>query len=389
MFFKKEEIKNLKKTSDRIKKAIDKKEKIIIYSDADLDGSCAAIILEESIKNLGGEIAEVYFPDREKEGYGINESALLHLKKHAPALLISADCGIGNVKEVEIAKKLGFEVIIIDHHEVLEKVPKASIIVDPKQKGDTYPFKELSATGVVFKLSEVLLGEESFLRNNFLELTALATIADMMPQVADNKMYIFEGLNSLEKTLRPGLQVFWGMDSVKGLANKKMIASKIISAMNAASIIDHLTESYLLLNASDIETAEILASNLVGKSEEKHLKIKEIMWEVQERIMKDFACPIIFEGDNDWSLIFMGPVASLICRDFQKPVFLYGKGKEISRGAVRTPKGLNSVEAMKSCGDLLVTFGGHPSASGFAVENKNLDKFKKCLIDYFSDVWKR
>ena len=381
------EIKNLKKTAKRILKAINKKEKIVLYADADLDGTCSLIILEESIKNLGGKTAKIYFPNREMEGYGINEKALGVLKETAPALLIALDCGIGNFKETKLANKMGFEVIIIDHHEMLGKIPQASIVVDPKQKGDKYPFKEFSATGIIYKLSELLFKEKlsGFLKKSFLELTALATISDMMPQIEENKMFIIEGLFALNETMRPGLKVFWEVDSFeKEIGQAKMIAYKIISAMNSAETTeDHLTESYLLLKAPDEDTAKIIAEILINKSKEKHLKIKDIVWEVQERILKKISSPIVFEGNKEWPLIFTGPVASIICRDFQKPVFIFKKGEKESRGAARTPKGLNSVDAMKSCAKLLETFGGHPLASGFTVKNDNLEKFKQCLIDYF------
>lgn len=146
------EIKNLKKVADRIKKAIKNKERIILYGDADLDGSSSVIILQESIKNLGGQVAAVYFPDREIEGYGISKDGLEYLKRFSPALLITLDCGISNIKEVSLAKKMGFSVIIIDHHEILDKIPKAEIVVDPKQKGDR-SFKGFANAGLTFRLS--------------------------------------------------------------------------------------------------------------------------------------------------------------------------------------------------------------------------------------------
>jgi single-stranded-DNA-specific exonuclease len=384
------EIKNLKKTAERILKAIRKKEKIILFSDADMDGTCSVIILEESIKNLGGNIEKIYFPNRETEGYGINEQALNYLKNLAPALLISMDCGIGNFKEVKIAKKIGFEVIIIDHHEILKKLPSVSIVVDPKQKGDKYPFKNFSTTGIVYKLSEVLLKEklQGILKKNLMELAALATISDMMPQTEDNQILIEEGLSYLTETLRPGLKIFWKIDEVKGLKQIKMIVQKIISVMNAAETQDHLTESYLLLNALDEKAAEDLVQSLIAKSAEKHLKIKDITFEIEKIILKNYTFPIVFEGKEGWPLVLMGPVASRLCRDYQKPVFVYRKGEKISRGAVRTPAGINSVDAMKSCEKILETFGGHPLASGFTIKNKNLEKFKNCLVDYFLKIKK-
>lgn len=147
------EIKNLKEVARRILKAIKNKEKIVLYGDADLDGMTAVIILADTIKNLGGKVAAIYFPDRELEGYGITEKGLDYLKENAPALLVTLDCGIGNFKEAELAKKLRFEVIIIDHHQVLDALPKAEIIVDPNQKGDKYSFKGLATVGISFKLS--------------------------------------------------------------------------------------------------------------------------------------------------------------------------------------------------------------------------------------------
>jgi len=191
-------IKNLEKAADRIKKAVANNERIILYGDSDLDGISSVVILEEAIKSLGGNTDSVFFPDRENDGYGINMNALSILKNKAPALFITLDLGIGNIKEVEAANKMGFEVLIIDHHETLVGTPKASIIVDPKQETDSYPFKGLANVGITFKLCEEMLGSgiSKSLRNSFLELSALGTIADMVPQVDENQKIIEEGLRS-------------------------------------------------------------------------------------------------------------------------------------------------------------------------------------------------
>ncbi|MDP4007429.1 MAG: DHH family phosphoesterase, partial [bacterium] len=144
-------IKNLDKAALRLQKAAEQAEPIILYGDADLDGVCSAIILKETLRTLGGNVVRVYFPDREKDGYGITPRALKELKKFSPALLVAMDLGISNFKEIEEAKKMGFEVVLVDHHVVLDKLPAADIIVDPKQEGDTYPFKELAACGLTFR----------------------------------------------------------------------------------------------------------------------------------------------------------------------------------------------------------------------------------------------
>jgi len=366
------EIKNLKKTAQRILRAVKNKEKIILYGDADFDGISSVIILKETIKNLGGNIIAVYFPDRETEGYGLNEDALNYLKSQAPALLIVLDCGIGNFEEAKLAKKLGFEVIIIDHHEPLNKLPQASIIVNPKQKGDKYPFKDFATAGVIFKLTELSFKEKlsTSLRNNFLELTALATIADMMPQIADNAKFLRQGLSSLKTTFRPGLKIF------------PETPQKIISACHAGGNQDHLNECYLLLTANSTKEAQALAEKLLEKAQARRLKIQEITEEIEERLLKKSGNSIIFEGDKNWPVLMLGPAASKIYQIHKNPVFLYSQKKDYCQGAVRTPAGIDGVKAMIHCSKFLETYGGHPQAAGFKIKKENLEKFKECLIKY-------
>lgn len=377
------EIKNLKKAAERIKKAIKNKEKIILYGDADLDGVSSVIILEETIKNLGGEVAAVYFPFREKEGYGINEGALNYLKKFSPALLLTLDCGITNFEEVNLAKKLGFEVIIIDHHEVLEKVPKADLIVDPKQKEDKYSFKNLATSGIVFKFSQVLLKDKLTepLKKSFLELTALATIADMMPEIDENQVMIDEGLSYLKDTWRPGLRVFLEISGIDEKGSIRAEVQKIISVLNIVEPRENLNATYLLLTTDSVKEAKILARELFEKREQKQSEIRDINDQIEATLFQKESEPIIFEGNHTWPISLLGSIASRVCRKYGKPAFIYKIEEKESRGAVRTPKEVNSIELMKKCSKYLLNFGGHPPASGFRLKNENLEKFKSCLID--------
>jgi len=380
-------IKNLKKVANRILKAIKNGEKIILYGDADLDGVASVIILKESIKNLNGEIANIYFPDREAEGYGISGTGLNYLKNFTPALLVALDCGISNFKDVKMAKNLGFEILIIDHHEVLDKLPEAKIIVDPKQKGEKYPFKELATTGIIFKLSELLLKNKMTenLKQNFLELVAMATIADMMPREDENQIFIEEGLKSIENSWRPGIRAFfaphlqerWGVN-----LNQKV--SKMISILNIRDVAPRQgpgggPASFRLLTSPDLEESKKIISRLIEKSEIRKQKIEEITREVEERIQKG-AHPIIFEGDSGWDFTLISPVASIICQRYQKPTFIYKILKDESQGTVRVPVGIDSVALMKKCSKYPITYGGHPLASGFRIKNENLEKFRKCLL---------
>ena len=375
------EIKNLKKAAKRIAKAVKNKERIILYGDADLDGASSVIILEEAIKNLGGKVSAVYFPDRETEGHGITETGLEFLKDKAPALLVAVDCGIGNFKEVKLAQKLGFEVIIVDHHEILDELPEANIIVDPKQKGDKYPFKKLAAAGLVFKLIEVLLKKKmtESLRRNFLELVALATLADMMPREADNEIFIEEGLPSLGKTFRPGISIFLEEEIIRNLPSLNQKVSKIISILNIRDIEDRLPASFRLLTSPTPEKVKEIIKKLLEKNKLRKEKIEVMVQEVENKILNKSE-PVIFEGNSSFEMILMSSVASIICKEYQKPTFIYKKMEEESQGTVRTPADINSVALMKKCSECLLTFGGHPQASGFRIKNENLEKFKECLI---------
>jgi len=376
----KNKIQNLEKAAERIKQAVQQKERIVLYGDSDLDGISSVVILEEAIKSLGGHIDSAFFPDREKDGYGINLKALEILKDKAPALFITLDLGISNIKEVDLANKLGFEVIIIDHHETLIGTPNASIIVDPKQESDDYPFKGLANVGVTYNLCLELLGKDisQNLKNSFLELAALGTIADMVPQIEQNQKIVEEGLRSLRTTFRPALLAFADIIGFDGSL------LKIISAFNAAESVDFQNESYKLLTSSDLLVCKEIAQRLINKNQDKQQQIKNVVQEIERRILRKPDEVIIFEGDPAWKLILAGSVASILCNKYQKPNFIFKRGDKESCGSVRNPEGTNSVEAMKTCSEFLLTYGGHAQASGFRIKNENLEKFKNCLIEYFS-----
>ncbi|MDI6883364.1 MAG: DHH family phosphoesterase [Patescibacteria group bacterium] len=381
------EIKNLKKAAQRILSQVKKKERIILFADSDLDGVTSLIILQESIKNLGWETPFLYFSDREREGYGLTEKSLNFLKKYAPALLILLDCGIGSFKEIKKAKENGLETIIIEHHEVLDKLPKAKIIVNPKQKGDEYPFKFLATCGLSFKLAKTLLKKKisKNLEQSFLELVALGTMADMMPQIEDNKFLIEKGLETLPFTFRPGLKIFFKDPRFQNFSLKET-AQKIISILQITDLKNHLTESYLLLTSRSQKEAKKLIEVMWQKNSHRQETLKVFFEEIAQKVAKNFS-PIIFEGGTDFPYSLSGSLASRILQKFKKPTFIFNSNKNLSRGSARTPQGVNSVEALKHCSQLLEEgYGGHPQASGFACKTENLKKLKECLEKYFSQA---
>ncbi len=404
-------IKNLEKAAKRIKEAVKKQEQIIIYADSDMDGVSSAIILKESINNIAYSVLkegqslppiQFYHPDRKSEGYGLNKTALdflsqkfseplkegqkLKRKKTKLGLLITLDCGITNFEEVAMARALGFFVLLVDHHQVLDKMPEADLVVDPNQKGDK-SFKSFANAGLTFQLAKELLGESMSqgLRSSFLELAALATIADMMPEVEENSDIILEGLSNIQNSQRPGVKVFFEVFNLKDFVSKRDLIAKMVSILNVASVRpDHQHDCYLLLTTGNYDFAKLTVQSLLEKSVRRHEEVKGLEEEVRYIVNNKNASPVIFEGSKNWDIEMLGAVASRIVREFQKPTFLYIMKEESSRGSVRAPKGMDVVKAMADSADLLEMFGGHPPAAGFMIKNDNLAKFRERLIEYFS-----
>ncbi len=368
-------MKNLKKVSKRIKDAVKNNEKIVLYCDADLDGVVSAIVLEETIKKIKGKVS-IYVSNREKWGYGLSRKAVLYMKKEAPALLVSLDCGISNFDGAEEAKKQKLELIIIDHHKTLGRLPSAKIILDPMQKGDKYPFKKLANAGVVYKLSEEIL-KESFLekRNHFLEIVSLATIADMVPKEEDNKKILDEGLKLLENPQNKSLYIL-----KKKL--KKEFLDKAVSLLNVSKAKGKVNKTYLFLKTKKGDVARKILKEMEKDYKERKKKMEIEQKRLFSRIKEDDV--IVFE-EGKFPSYLAGSLASRVIRKHKKPVFLYVKEKDGVRGSVRVLAGQDSVEAMGSCKKYLQSYGGHAAAAGFILKEKNIENFKNCLIKYFKD----
>lgn len=391
-------IKGVDKFLKEIKKALQKGERFILYGDADLDGSVSVIILEETLKFLGAREIRVYFPDRDREGYGLNEKALLYLSKYKPAVLVSLDCGITNFREILLAKRLGFKAWIIDHHEIIEKTPSADIIIAPKEKKNPIIFSNLSNAGLVFYLSQLLLQdfqktkeEINTLFNEHLILVAMATIADMMPIKEINRDLIDRGLSLFPTIRRPGLRVFIDRKLIKEGNNREEI-QKIISILNITKNKNHLTGAYRILRSNSFIKAEKIARELIKEQKERKVKIDHFIKDLQKEIREQkllMTSPIIFVVKKEYPISFTGPIASKIFGLFKKPTFIIGLTDTFAKGAVRVPSHLDSIEALRVIKGFLENFGGHRLAAGFSVKKENVPKIKKILENYFSDLNKK
>ncbi len=372
------EMKNLKEVGKRVKEAVKDKEKIILFGDADLDGVTSAIMLQETIEFLGGDSVKVFISDRDNWGYGISKEAVFSLKEEAPALIIALDCGISNFEGAKEAKKAGFDFVIVDHHKTFSELPEASLILDPMQEGDEYPFKKMANGGIVYKLVKEILGE-SFQEkeDRVLELATLATLADMVPRKEDNKEILDRGLPKLlEKPSLMPLQV------LKEKIGEDDFLEKTISLLNITKLKGRVNLSYLFLTSSTKKEAEDVLEELEEGNQERKKQIEEEERKIKKKIKNEEE--VVFEEGN-FPAPLAGTLASRVIRKCKKPVFLYTIEEGVVRGSVRVPSGEDAVEAMSHCRQHIETFGGHPEAAGFMLAEKNLENFKQCILDYFQE----
>lgn len=387
-------IKGMKKAVKRIQVALKNREKIGIFGDYDVDGICGSIVLHEFFETVGVTPSfETYLPDRTTQGYGLNRHGVTHFKEQGVTLMITVDCGITDHKEIAWAQKNGIDVIVTDHHEVSQGLPPALTVVNPKQKGERYPFSGLAGTGVAFKLAQAL--RRSINHSNIseawekwlLDLVAFATVADQMPLIGENRALVKYGLLVLSKTRRPGLRE---LIQIAGLNPASISVEDLLFQLapriNAASRIDHALKAFKLLVTSDPAQARVLALEIDKANKTRQRLVAKAMQEIQGNIEKNAAQVkrdrLIFEGSREFAPGVCGLVANKVVDRYGYPAFIYSIGRDCVKGSVRSIAPFSVVEAMKTASDYLIDWGGHHQAGGFSVEEKNLAKFYKSLRNY-------
>ena len=393
-------LKNVKLLIKRINQAAKKKEKVVIFADYDADGICGGVILSEILKSVNIE-PDIYIPDRNKEGYGLSFEAIKEIAKKGVTLILTIDCGITDVEEIKLANKLGVDVIIVDHHEIPPKLPPALAIIDPKQKKDKYPFKNLAATGVAFKVLQAFFRTKKIPTQRekwFLDLVAIATVTDSMLLLGENRTLVKYGLIVLSQTKRVGLKELMKIARVKPVFNPQTLETNLNTytlgfilgpRLNAASRIDHGTTAYRLLTAISEEDAREVSLKLEQKNQERQRTMERILRESRNRILGySRKRKMIFEGDETWIAGIVGLVAQKLTDEFCRPCFIYQKLEDSSIGSARGVPGFNVVKALTACKKHLTEFGGHCAAAGFRVLNKNLKKFQQAMEKYCNDELK-
>lgn len=378
--------KDMKRAVERIYEAIGGNQTIGVFGDYDADGVTAAVIITSTLKKLGAKV-EVYLPHREREGYGLNEEAIRYLKDRGVSLLITCDCGVANPSQVSLANSLGLTVIVTDHHQAQAELPAAFAILHPGLAGESYPFKFLSGGGVAFKLVQGLLRyegchlsqtEREIQEKWLLDLVAISTVADMVKLTGENRTLVKYGLTVLRKTRRLGLKK---LIEVAGLnfddLDTYAIGFQIAPRINAAGRMDHANAAYALLMSENSTEAEELARS-INLTNSQRQAITDVMFkEACEQIGKiNIKTFFIQAYKPEWSLGLVGLVAGKLVQQYNRPALVMCQvGDKIAGSGRAGVGGFDLANALTTCSEYLVSFGGHKEAAGFSLSIDQLENF--------------
>lgn len=369
---------------NRILRAISEKEDILIYGDYDADGITSTTVLKKFLEERGMQVS-TYIPNRLDEGYGLNKDAIKKIYEDGKRLMITVDCGISAIEEIEFANSLGIETIITDHHEPAEILPNALAVVDAKRKDNEYPFNQLAGVGVVFKLIQAIsiklnLEEKEYLK--YLDIVCIGTISDIVPLINENRVIAKLGLKLVAQTRNVGLKALIDTIGFKEL-DSNSISFGIAPRINACGRMGNEQVALELFLNDDYSEAKILANKLNEYNTERQAIEKKIFDEVIKQIEnseKEKSCIVV--GAEGWHHGIIGIVASKVTEMYFKPSILIcfedGEGK----GSGRSIPGFDLHQALMECKESLKKFGGHSMAVGVTVDEAQFEKFKQKIEEY-------
>lgn len=391
-------MRDMKKAVERLIAALHQNKKIVVYGDYDADGITSVTVLFHFIKEIHGN-AIFYIPDRVSEGYGLNSAAVKRFHSEGVGLIVTVDCGMANHEEISLAKQLGIDVIVLDHHEPSESLPPADAIVNPKRSDCSFPFKQLAAVGIVFNFLIALRGalrSEGFWSNgncpnlrDYLDLVALGTIGDVVPLIDENRIFAKIGMELISQDTRMGIRA---LKMVCGLEGKTVEASRasftLIPRINAAGRIASAGYAVELLLSEISEEAWKLAQKLEGFNKKRQSMERAIFAQLLETISKAATSgdkePMVFSSP-DWHPGVIGIVASKLADRFGRPAILISIKDGLGKGSGRSAADFNLFEGIKRCESHLLAYGGHRYAAGILIEEENIGPFTKQLGEIIND----
>ena len=388
-------MKDMDKAVKRIKTALDKHEKIVVYGDYDVDGITSTTLMYDFLASLGADV-DFYIPNRENEGYGMNIKAVNRLIKQGVKLLITVDCGITALGEVSFAKLLGMDVIVTDHHTCTERLPEdACAVLNPKRPDCDYPFDGLAGVGVAFKLVLALAmlfkmnTTQCF--NKYIDIVALGTIADIVPLLDENRIMTAKGVAAIASSSRPGIRALIKVSEAdKRPFNATSVAFTLAPRLNAAGRLGSADAGVKLLLEKDYAAAEKMAQQLEEENRRRRSEEQIIYAQALEMLEADSELEkkkVIVLAKSGWHKGVIGIAAARICERFYKPCILLSIDERgVGKGSGRSVQAFNLFNALAHCEDLLTAFGGHSAAAGLTIDEKSIEEFTKKINAYADSV---
>ncbi len=374
---------DMEKAIDRIEKGIKNKEKIIVYGDYDADGITSTVILKRFFKDRKIDL-DTYIPNRLNEGYGLNKNAVEKIAKDGYTLMITVDCGITSIEEVEFAKTLGLDIIITDHHETLDTLPDGIAVVDCKRKDSKYPFEALAGCGVAFKLIQAYCKKFDINENEclkYLDIACVGTISDIVPLVDENRVIAKLGLMLIKQTKNLGIREILNLSGYKDI-NSTTISFGVSPRINACGRMGHQEIALKLLLTDDPFEARKYAKQLEEYNKQRQEIEKKIYEEAQVQAEENLDKPCLIIGKEGWHHGVIGIVSSKITDKYYKPSILLCFEGEEAKGSGRSINGFDLHKAIVDCSKYLKHFGGHSMAIGLSLDYKDFDNFKKQFEEY-------
>lgn len=361
---------------NRIRQAIEHHERILIYGDYDADGISSTSLLMLTLLDFGAMV-DFYIPNRFTEGYGPNEQAFRQAKENGFSLIITVDTGIAAVHEAAVAKELGLDLIITDHHEPGPVLPTALAIIHPKLPDSTYPFRELAGVGVAFKLAHALYGKTP---EHLLEIAVIGTVADLVSLKGENRLIVKKGLEQLRSTKNIGLKAIFKSAGIDPLTiNEETIGFTLGPRINAVGRLKDADLAVRLLLTDDPEEAEIFATEIEVLNKTRQEIVNTITAEAIEEVETHYSGPenkVLVIGREGWNAGVIGIVASRLVEKFYRPVIVlsFDRDKGLAKGSARSIQGFDLFHNLSTCRDILPHFGGHPMAAGMTLKLDDVDE---------------
>jgi single-stranded-DNA-specific exonuclease len=365
---------------ERLHQAVSAREPVCFYGDYDVDGMSATALYLSFFRSLGANV-RAYVPHRKREGYGLNAAAVQRLHDEGVSLLVTSDCGTTSHHEIGLAKQLGMDVIVTDHHQTGEAMPPAVAVMNPHRAGAQYPFRGLCSAGLAYKVVQAYqlrYGEAGVPLESLLDLVALATIADVVPLQDENRGFVQQGLAQISRGARCGIRALKQVAGVVRDCTPETIAFKLAPRLNAAGRLDHALLGVQLLTTDSPAEAQRLADRLEALNRERQKIEADVVSEAVEAVNEQELPAALVLASRRWHVGVVGIAAARLVERFHRPTVVIAIDERgVGKGSARTIGGFDLYQGLAACQDLLDAFGGHPAAAGVTVQESRLDEFRE------------